>query len=285
MWRKALRIFKIFAFFALIGFSSAGIFPEPLNMPSMPSTHVITSPEFPSISAPTLGSGFYVPGNSFYNQKKNSEQPESSSVQVKSEKQPEKSVSKNQAANNISSKDIQSLKNSGFLTGIYNLTNSNSPGDLELNSLLQTLNGIKNSPYQNLEKSLASIAESKTFSPKILRFTINGKNILSSCKNICFSTPENDGTFLLTADRKFQSQKENYDETFYFLFKKNTDNVSEVGYNVEPKVFQNQANSNSELYKMNSLKNLSAKKTGNLVYLQHTSENLSVDLLIDLGIA
>ena len=35
---------------------------------------------------------------------------------------------------------------------------------------------------------------------------------------------------------------------------------------------------------MNSLKNLSAKKTGNLVYLQHTSENLSVDLLIDLGI-
>lgn len=251
----------------------------------MPSTHVITSPEFPSISTPTLGSGFYVPGNSFFNQKKTSTQPESTTSTVESEKKPEKSVSINQPINSISSKDIQSLKKSGLLTGIYNLTNSNSSENLELNSLLQTLNGIKNSPYQNLQNALSSIAESKTFSPKILRFTINGKNILSSCKNICFSSPENDGTFLLTADRKFQSQKENYDETFYFLFKKNTDNVSEVGYNVEPKIFQNQANSNSELYKMNSLKNLSAKKTGNLVYLQHTSENLSVDLLIDLGIA
>ena len=203
---------------------------------------------------------------------------------AESEKKPEKSVSINQPINSISSKDIQSLKNSGLLTGIYNLTNSNSSGNLELNSLLQTLNGIKASPYQNLQNALSSIAESKTFSPKILRFTINGKNILSSCKNICFSLPENDGTFLLTADRKFQSQKENCDETFYFLFKKNTSNVSETGYDVESKVFQNQANSNSELYKMNSLKNLSAKKTGNLVYLQHTSENLSIDLLIDLGI-
>ena len=281
MWRKALRTFRIFVFFALIGFSSTGLFPEPLNMPS---THVITSPEFPSISTPTLGSGFYVPGNSFFNQKKTSTQPEPTTSTVESEKKPEKSVSINQPINSISSKDIQSLKNSGLLTGIYNLTNSNSSENLELNSLLQTLNGIKASPYQNLQNALSSIAESKTFSPKILRFTINGKNILSSCKNICFSSPENDGTFLLTADRKFQSQKENYDETFYFLFKKNTSNVSETGYDVESKVFQNQANSNSELYKMNSLKNLSAKKTGNLVYLQHTSENLSVDLLIDLGI-
>ena len=157
MWRKALRTFRIFVFFALIGFSSTGLFPEPLNMPS---THVITSPEFPSISTPTLGSGFYVPGNSFFNQKKTSTQPESSSSTAESEKKPEKSVSINQPINSISSKDIQSLKNSGLLTGIYNLTNSNSSGNLELNSLLQTLNGIKASPYQNLQNALSSIAES-----------------------------------------------------------------------------------------------------------------------------
>ena len=119
--------------------------------------------------------------------------------------------------------------------------------------------------------------------PVILRFVINGYDILTSCKTVYFSRKETDGTFLLTADRKYLSDGKINSETFYFLFKADGRGGSEAGYNVVPQIMQAQENTNSLVYKLTKQNNLKAEKTGNLVSMRVNFEGLTADLLLDIG--
>lgn len=283
MWRKALQICKIISSFTLIGFCSLSIFPQSIDFPQFPSTHVITSPEMPQISSPSLGSGFYIPGT----QNQISKTQKESSPQKIS--QTESTTTQNQALKsktlqNLSSDQIKELLDSGLFTELYDLTGENS-STINLTRVINNLNELNETIKNSQTESKAESKTEQNFSPKILRFTVNGKNLLPSCKNVCFSRPETDGTFLLTADRIFQTSTENCNETFYILFKKNQSSSSNLTYNVEQKIIQNTKNESSDLLNFSELKNLVATKTGNLVHLSENSENFNLDLLIDLGIA
>ena len=119
--------------------------------------------------------------------------------------------------------------------------------------------------------------------PQILRFNINGTNIMDSLRTVWFSRQENDGSFLVTGDRKYYEGTKLREETFYLLFKADGNGGSDRGYNVEGKVMQDAQNQNSLLYRLAQISDLTADKTGNLISLSQNGENLKINLLIDSG--
>lgn len=155
---------------------------------------------------------------------------------------------------------------------------------------IQAANNDSNNFMNTAEKSVKKdLEQSKEFyssengRPTIIRFTINGYNILGTCKTVYFSNKENDGSFLLTADRKYISENKLREETFYLLFRSNGNGGSAAGYNVEPAIIQDYENTYSFIYQMAQRKDLKATKTGNLVSLRYSSTNWNMDLLLDIG--
>ena len=147
-------------------------------------------------------------------------------------------------------------------------------------------NNFMNTDEKSVKKDLEQSKEfysSENGRPTIIRFTINGYNILGTCKTVYFSNKENDGSFLLTADRKYISENKLREETFYLLFRSNGNGGSAAGYNVEPAIIQDYENTYSFIYQMAQRKDLKATKTGNLVSLRYSSTNWNMDLLLDIG--
>ena len=118
--------------------------------------------------------------------------------------------------------------------------------------------------------------------PKILRFIVNGYDILSTCKKIYFSDLETDGTFLLTGDRKYISENKVRSETFYFYFHTSGSENGITKYAVTPAVSQDYENQYSYLYQLTQKDALTADRTGNLVTLRARDGEWSMDLLISL---
>ncbi len=278
-----------------------------VKMPEMPS--ISTSLQMPRISAPAIGGKFYTPGDFF------SEKPAQSNSSSKEQLQNpalETNKGNNQAGSSNSSSrtarivssllgspssllnsssvtamDISNLSSRNLLGSLYNLNEDFSGLNNEQNTqvllaeILTQLEEIKK--QQDLTKTSARAAENQEKNPKILRFTINGSDILSTCRTIFFSKKENDGTFLLTADRKYDFNSQSRDETFYLLFKSDGNSGSMAGYNVQAKVVQDSINKESPIYKLSNQTSLHAEKTGNLVSLKQNSAELSLDLLLDIG--
>lgn len=118
--------------------------------------------------------------------------------------------------------------------------------------------------------------------PKILRFSVNGYDLISTCKKIYFSELETDGTFLLTGDRKYMSESKVRSETFYFYFRANGTENGVTKYAVTPAVSQDYENEYSYLYQLTQKNNLTADRTGNLVTLRVNDGDWKMDLLISL---
>lgn len=282
----------------------------------MPSISSPESPAMPKISAPTLGTKFYTPGTQTNISNKNAS--ESVSAQTKSaEKSSETSVSsettKSSAAtlstqnilNHLTASDIATLGSDGLFGGIYSLLGnesaisnqyaSNNSNDVLLQSVLAELEELKQKTEQNTEavkKISLPITTSGTqetqsknheFNPQILRFLVNGYNIKDTIRTTYFSKKENDGSFLLTGDRKFTTDGKNREETFYLLFKADGNCGTSAGYFVEPEVIQDYKNEYSFLYQLTQKPKLKAEKTGNLVSLKYVSDTWNMDLLIDIG--
>lgn len=119
--------------------------------------------------------------------------------------------------------------------------------------------------------------------PAILRFTVNGYNVLATCRTIYFSSRENNGAFLLTADRKYISDGKTRNETFYLLFKQTGSSGFATQYTVEPAVVQDYANVYSFVYQLAQRHSLTASKTGNLITMRINEPAYNLDLLIDAG--
>ncbi len=283
---------------------------------SMPSISSPESPAMPKISAPTLGTKFYTPGTQTNISNKTAS--ETASAQTKSaEKSSETSVSsettKSSAAtlstqnilNHLTASDIATLGSDGLFGGIYSLLGnesaisnqyaSNNSNDVLLQSVLAELEELKQKTEQNTEavkKISLPITTSGTqetqsknheFNPQILRFLVNGYNIKDTIRTTYFSKKENDGSFLLTGDRKFTTDGKNREETFYLLFKADGNCGTSAGYFVEPEVIQDYKNEYSFLYQLTQKPKLKAEKTGNLVSLKYVSDTWNMDLLIDIG--
>ena len=118
--------------------------------------------------------------------------------------------------------------------------------------------------------------------PKILRFNVNGYDLLETCRKIYFSELEADGTFLLTGDRKYMSENKVRSETFYFYFHAKGSENGVTKYTVTPAVSQDYENQYSYLYQLAQKNALTADRTGNLVTLRVNDGEWKMDLLISL---
>ena len=116
----------------------------------------------------------------------------------------------------------------------------------------------------------------------LLRFTVNGYNILKTCRVVYISKIDSNNSFLLTGDRKYQSDGLTRTETFYLLFKPNGVVGGQKSYSVAAAVTQDYLNEYSFLYQLAQKNNLTATQTGNLVILRTDDSSWKLDLLLDL---
>ena len=124
--------------------------------------------------------------------------------------------------------------------------------------------------------------DEKTDDFALFRFKINGYNIADSLTKVFFSETEPDGSFLLSADRRYFVNQQTRTETFYMLFKTVSSNGSSLTYRVQPSIVQDHKNENSYVYRLAAVKNLTAEKTGNLVVIHYSSDSVNADVLLDI---
>ena len=142
-------------------------------MPAMPSLPAVSdAPSMPSISAPTIGSPFYRPGNNAYSQKKsasNSRTAQSSAqkntIAAQSETQKtdllsallSSESSSDLESSRLTASDVALLGQNGLLNGIYGLAgnassyNSSSNTDILLTKILEQLNELKKEQDKKLQ--------------------------------------------------------------------------------------------------------------------------------------
>ena len=170
------------------------------------------------------------------------------------------------------------------LSSLYNIGNLTGKNDASTNVLLQQiLTSLEDLKKNQTNTSVVSNNTDIQNKPSVLRFKINGYDIKDSLTTIYFSNREHDGSFLLTADRRYIADKKVRTETFYLLFKTKETSGNMLTYEVSPSITQDSKNENSFIYKLASQKNLTATKTGNLVVLKSASRDCTADLLLDLN--
>lgn len=296
---------KSFCVIAAAFFVNALAFTQAMEMPEMPS---ISMPDMPTISSPTMDGKFYRPSVPQQKQTKVSSsnpkaaEPKKNTEAVLSDARSTEDLLQSLLTNSnlLSAGDISGLYNSGSfdtlssLTSLTGKTNSTSSSSdlsttLLLREILDKLNNLK------AEQNSASAAEqelyaakqqdSETFKkrkPSILRFKVNNYSVKDSITQEFFSEPEPDGSFLLTADRKYLLNNRSCTETFYMLFKAIKSNGSSTTFSVTPSIAQGSENKNSYVYKMCQQKDITAQKTGNLVVVHYNNNGVAADLLLDI---
>ena len=285
----------------------------PVTAPVMP-----TPPSMPTLSVPSMSAPHYTPGRNTATQRQTNDSQTGSapaanetppqtmqqipSGKVQSTGQADANGSKNQSA--VSAADLTALAKKGLLNNFYSLLGSSgtdallqgglsssgipsgaalpSSSNAMLEKILSELDNVKKQNAEavksNEEQPLASSAR-----PGILRFIVNGYDILSSCRTVYFSDVGEDGTFLLTGDRTYTANGQKRMETFYLLFRPAGHAGFSTQYKVECSVVQDYTNVHSFMYRLASLGNLTAVKTGNLVSMRTSDQNCRADLLIDIG--
>ena len=284
----------------------------PVTAPVMP-----TPPSMPTLSVPSMSAPHYTPGRNTATQRQTNDSQTGSapaanetppqtmqqipSGKVQSTGQADANGSKNQSA--VSAADLTALAKKGLLNNFYSLLGSSgtdallqgglssggipsggtlpSSSNAMLEKILSELDNVKKQNAEavksNEEQPLASSAR-----PGILRFIVNGCDVLSSCRTVYFSDVGEDGTFLLTGDRTYTANGQKRMETFYLLFRPAGHAGFSTQYKVECSVVQDYTNTHSFMYRLASLGNLTAVKTGNLVSLRTSDPNCRADLLIDI---
>lgn len=118
---------------------------------------------------------------------------------------------------------------------------------------------------------------------RLLRFAVNGYNVLRTCRTVYISDIQDDGTFLVTGDRRYMSDGQTRSETFHILFKTRQDTTLPGEYDAATAVTQDSYNPNSFVYQLSRRRNMMASRTGNLVSMRTEDRDWRLELLIDLG--
>ena len=264
----------------------------------------ITSPSMPTVSSPEIGNGFYSPGSVLKPEysKSTSQSSSSKTGQAKSEnKNAESSNEKREMQKKIlsalSAKDISLLKEQGFSSDINSMIFSLSSSDnsqetkVLLNKILAEIEKIKDKSSQDNSKKTDEVSAAPAKEEKLpekakarlLRFSVNGYDILRTCRKIYISEVQLDGTFLITGDRVYSSDGKNRTETFHILFKTSPSENGTLNYKAAANVTQDYLNENSFLYQLSKFESLPAMRVGNLVSMRTEDLNWKLELLIDLG--
>lgn len=276
-------------------FFSFSVFAQSVSMPEMPSMPTM----------PTVGGEFYRPTTptSSVLQNATSESLSSSTENLSTQSQKSKATISSSNSSDVlsslltnnsilSAYDITNLYDSGLFNDLssLNTVNANSQNsEILLQQILQSLEELKNQQKtstavekQNLQNTQTDSENFKQREPSVLRFKINGYDIKDSLSAVFFSEPEADGSFLLTGDRRYFTNQQRRTETFYLLFKTIKSTGSTTTFEVQSDIVQDFKNENSFVCKLVNKKNLTAEKTGNLVVLRLSDNDLNVDLLLDI---
>lgn len=266
------------------GSSNRALSAPTISMPSVPDIQTsLAMPSAPTISPSSISSTWYVPGKTnikiIPNEKTTSVQGNKSLPQKNEETlvlQPE-----NNGADILSSADLKAITDLGLLSNIRGIL---SQKNMKLSTIISELEKIKKknaltsrSNYESI-KTTAGLA-----SASILRFSINGKDMRSNCKNILFSGIDSKGTFLVSGDCKYTQDKKSGNETFYMLFSEKGTNEGQAVYTVTAAISQDFPNEKSSLYQLSKADKLIALKTGSIVSIHTNSKDVSVDMLLSLG--
>ena len=271
------------------------------------SYNSITSPRMPTISAPTMGSGFYLPGsvlNPIYMGNTHQEKPGVKEKAKVESKKKDVDAAVKRALGSVTASDMNVLSKMGLLDKLYSTAdlsvlpyNSGNQTKDILVDVLTKIESIKtetqsktpearifdNNSRVSLPVSNNAPTPSNVASSKIIRFSVNGYDILSTCRHVYISDVQSDGTFLVTGDRRYSTDGKTRKETFHLLFKKSADESGVSRYETATAVSQDYLNENSFLYQMSNMKGLKASRVGNLVTMRTDDKNWNLELLIDLG--
>ena len=163
------------------------------------------------------------------------------------------------------------------------LSGTNATTNVILEQILEKLDKLDNLAPANTEVRSDSVAEKtqplKQTGAKILRCSVNGYNILETCRTIFCSSKSADGSFLITGDRKYLSNHKTRDETFYFFVRR----LSPDCYELAASVLQDYENTYSFLYQLSKKTPLKVNAVGNLISLKISEPDWKFDLLIDIA--
>lgn len=299
MLRKALKISKtVVKAFSLTVFLSGAFYARGEDSISMPS-----SPAMPSVSVPQISNGFYIPGSSdFYSGRQSAISSSSAASSTNSSAQ---NTNQNQDKNTQTAKDTiyNGVSNALSSSLADSLTESENPL-INSSQILNSLSGIlsgktsTNSTDQLFTTSAQTLAQAAktaqndslvqasqssgrdSASPSILRFLINGTDMIPFCKTVFFSSAETDGSFLLTGDCRYEVNGSKRDETFYLLFHSKGSKNAIQEFSVEASVFQEVEDSSTYLYALTKIGNLTAQKTGNLISLKSKENGTVLNMLL-----
>ena len=293
--------------FCSVLFSESLFSQEKLDMPPMPKM-----PDMPSISFPEYSTSFYRPAmpenykkeNANDKNKPEKDAAETDKTEKTKQKNPQNTLMKALISGEdvLSASDISSLYELGMFGDVSSIMgygqtdyssafSSTNTTNLMLQQVLNELEEMKESQKKEAESDSGKLEQKEIHQdiqnfrqrePSILRFRINGYNIADSLSTVFFSEPDVDGSFLLTADRKYFANQQPRTETFYFLFKTMKGNGTTTTYEVTPSIVQDRTNTNSFVYQLCQQKNLTAEKTGNLIVFHYTSDDFNADMLLDL---
>lgn len=298
--KKILIFCSGIIFSALIGShvfaQSMEMIPMPAmpSMPSMPTTQSISPNSFYTPTIPNAPSTPKKPDAN--NDSSNAVQPNASVTNANSTNDQMNTLLNKEKSAILTAADISGLYDSGLFSDLSSLNSSSlqnyttsTQTNLLLQQMLNSLNDLKTQQNNaneaqktQMEAKQSDAQNFKSREPQILRFKINGYDIISSLETYFISEQEADGTFLITADRKYYANQYQRNETFYMLFRATSTTGSSLAYNVQTTLSQDVKNENSFIYRMAQVGNLTAEKTGNLVVLHYTENGLSIDLLLDL---
>ncbi len=290
MWRKALKISSVSKILALsLALAGTNVFAQSISMPT------ISSPSMPTIDAPVIGSGYYRPGSYTGSQSSSSTATKKSTESTGSEKKAEEiaTAMMEDILPSLTADDIQELNVNGVLETVLesqkkstvSASTDSDETDQLLRQVLSEMEEIKNQQAQVTKASSSALAAStaRPSGSRVLRFKVNGYDILRTCRTLFISDVQSDGTFLITGDRRYQSDGSTRSETFHLLFKAASGAESLESYDAAALVTQDYLNENSFLYQMSQRDDMQASRTGNLVTLRTTDPKWKLELLIDLG--
>ena len=309
---------------AMIGTATVFNFAHPQSFPSAPTIGSIASPTMPTITAPAIGDGYYIPGNT--RAKPGTNDSNSGAAKKSSAATESKEKSDSDKASDIlkslTAQDLFSLSTGGGLGTIlekfgisediktegdfyfYNTAPVNQEGEdfqpvkAQLEKILSSLEDMKKQQtemqakmapqgikeLEPTERKQKKIEKEAALNPKkILRFNVNGYNILPTCRTVFISDASRDGAFLLTGDRTYLSDGKHRTETFHILFRPNLNPGMESNYSAAASVTQDYLNQYSFLYQLSQRNNLTAMRTGNFISMRTNDENWKLELLLDLG--
>lgn len=282
------------------------------SAPSMPVSP--SMPEMPSVSIPTFSDTFYSPG---FNTTKTKKNTQSTAEAVTTEKKRAENTLSDSSKSNIplslSATDISSLGNMGLLSHLTSTSDAGTSSTTTalLQQILSELADLKKQVAETQaalksqkiittaeDSSSQGTVQTENVAPSIdekqenlvpksaaslLRFTVNGYSLISTCRTVYVSEKQADGSFLVTGDRRYISNGTFFTETFYLLFRPSGAKNGTETYTVAASVSQTTPNPYSYVYRLSERQGLSASRTGNLVALIDSGDRWNVDLLLDIG--